>query len=67
MVGSVWRVEAEVGAQVCEGDPLVALEAMKLELGVQAPAAGRVAQVLVRPGEQVGPGSVLVVLDVAGA
>ncbi|MDM8083421.1 urea carboxylase [Cellulomonas cellasea] len=66
MVGSVWRVEVEPGALVSEGDPLVALEAMKLELGVQAPADGRVVQVRVRPGQQVGPGSALVVLDVAG-
>ncbi|GIG38824.1 urea carboxylase [Cellulomonas phragmiteti] len=64
MVGSVWRVQAEVGADVREGDLLVALEAMKLELEVASPSDGRVVQVLVQPGQQVGPGAPLAVLAV---
>ncbi|ADG73622.1 urea carboxylase [Cellulomonas flavigena DSM 20109] len=64
MVASVWRVEAAAGADVRAGDPLVALEAMKLELAVAAPSDGRVVQVLVEPGQQVGPGAPLAVLAV---
>ncbi|WP_273652307.1 urea carboxylase [Cellulomonas fimi] len=64
MVGSVWRVEAASGSQVREGDLLVALEAMKLELGVVAPADGRVLEVLVAPGQQVAPGAPLAILAV---
>ncbi|MFS0699445.1 urea carboxylase [Cellulomonas sp. 179-A 4D5 NHS] len=64
MVGSVWRVEVREGEQVRAGDPLVALEAMKLELAVDAPADGRVRQVLVEPGQHVAPGAPLVVVEV---
>jgi len=64
MVGSVWRVEARAGEQVREGDLLVALEAMKLELGVTAPSDGRVLRVLVAPGELVKPGAALAILEV---
>lgn len=64
MVGSVWRVEALAGADVRAGDLLVALEAMKLELAVPAPADGRVVRVLVEPGQHVGPGAPLAVLAV---
>jgi len=62
MVGSVWRVEAAPGSEVRAGDPVVALEAMKLELGVPSPCDGRVVRVLVEPGQQVGPGAPLAVV-----
>ena len=65
MVGAVWRVAATVGADVRAGDVLVALEAMKLELPVAAPADGRVVRVLVEPGHHVAPGTPLAVLELA--
>ena len=64
MLASVWRIEAAAGAAVRAGDPIVALEAMKLELGVPSPSDGRVVQVLVEPGQQVGPGAPLAVVAV---
>ena len=64
MVASVWRIEATAGADVRAGDPIVALEAMKLELGVASPSDGRVVRVLVEPGQQVGPGAPLAVVAV---
>ena len=64
MVGSVWRIEAQAGEQVREGDLLIALEAMKLELGVAAPADGTVLKVLVEPGQHVAPGAPLAILAV---
>ncbi|MBO3096318.1 urea carboxylase [Cellulomonas dongxiuzhuiae] len=64
VVGTVWRVAAAVGADVRAGDLLVALEAMKLELPVAAPADGRVVRVLVEPGHAVAPGTPLAVLQV---
>ncbi|NUU18931.1 urea carboxylase [Cellulomonas humilata] len=64
MVGSVWRIEAQAGEQVKEGDLIVALEAMKLELGVTAPADGTVLKVLVTPGQHVAPGAPLAILAV---
>jgi urea carboxylase len=58
----VWQVNVEVGDRVSAGQQLVALEAMKMEAPVPAPADGIVAEVLIKPGSQVEAGTVLVVL-----
>jgi acetyl/propionyl-CoA carboxylase alpha subunit len=63
MPGKVVRVEVAVGDSVAAGDPLVVLEAMKMEQVVRAPEAGVVAAVLVAEGAQVDGGQALVVLD----
>ena len=66
MPGLVLRVLAEVGAVVTAGQPLLVLEAMKMEQTVSAPADGVVAELRVKAGEQVSTGQVLAVLDSAG-
>jgi propionyl-CoA carboxylase alpha chain len=63
MPGSVVRVHTGVGAQVEAGDPLVTLEAMKMEHVVVASAAGRVAEIGVTAGRQVARGDVVAVID----
>jgi urea carboxylase len=55
---TVWQTVAEPGAVVAEGDPILSLEAMKMESKVSAPAAGTL-EIYVKPGEQVAPGQVL--------
>jgi propionyl-CoA carboxylase alpha chain len=62
MPGSVVRVLVDVGAVVASGQPLVVLEAMKMEHTVSAPSAGSVSDVRVTPGQQVESGAVLVVV-----
>jgi biotin carboxyl carrier protein len=62
IAANVWQVPAEVGAQVAEGDELVILESMKMEIPVSAPSAGTVTEVRVKPEDQVQEGDVLVVL-----
>jgi propionyl-CoA carboxylase alpha chain len=62
MPGSVVRVLVEAGADVTQGQPLVVLEAMKMEHTVAAPATGTIAEVRVQPGQQVVAGTVLVVV-----
>ena len=66
MPGLVLRILAEVGAVVTAGQPLLVLEAMKMEQTVSAPADGVVAELRVKAGEQVSTGQVLAVLDTAG-
>ena len=63
MPGSVLAVHRSVGAAVEAGDPLVTLEAMKMEHVVTATAAGTVVEIHVRPADQVRRGQVLAVLE----
>jgi propionyl-CoA carboxylase alpha chain len=60
MPGQVLRVAVAPGDRVCPGDPLVILEAMKMEQTVRATMSGVVNAVLVKPGEIVSPGQMLV-------
>jgi len=62
MPGVVVTVSAVVGARVARGDPLLTLEAMKMETAVRAESDGEVAEVLVRPGQPVDVKDLLVVL-----
>ncbi|MEV0735701.1 5-oxoprolinase/urea amidolyase family protein [Streptomyces sp. NPDC050549] len=59
---SVWQLNVEPGDEVTAGQPLLALEAMKMESRVHAPMAGVVAEILARPGDQVEAGTALLVL-----
>jgi propionyl-CoA carboxylase alpha chain len=66
MPGLVLRVLTEVGAVVTAGQPLLVLEAMKMEQTVSAPAPGVVAELRAKAGEQVSTGQVLAVLEAEG-
>ena len=63
MPSSVVRIDGEVGAAVRSGQPLVVLEAMKMEHTVFAPADGVLRSLAVKPGDQVGTGDVLAVVE----
>ena len=63
LVGNVWKIKTEPGAQVAEEDELLILESMKMEIPVTAPRAGRVAEIRVKETDVVKEGQVLVVLE----
>ena len=63
IAGNVWKIETSVGASVEAEDVLLILESMKMEIPVEAPRAGRVAEVRVAEGESIEEGAILVVLD----
>ncbi|GAA2785572.1 acetyl/propionyl/methylcrotonyl-CoA carboxylase subunit alpha [Saccharopolyspora taberi] len=68
MPGTVVRVAARVGEAVAEGQPLVWLEAMKMEHAIAAPAAGVLVELGVEVGQSVEVGAVVAIVDeVAGA
>jgi propionyl-CoA carboxylase alpha chain len=66
MPGVVRRVLAEAGTVMTAGQPLLILEAMKMEQTVTAPADGVLAELRAKAGEQVSAGQVLAVLDTSG-
>ncbi|MBR7650885.1 acetyl/propionyl/methylcrotonyl-CoA carboxylase subunit alpha [Brucella oryzae] len=63
MPGLVRLVSVVEGARVARGDPLVTMEAMKMELSLTAPRDGKVASVTVAAGDQVNEGAMLVELE----
>jgi urea carboxylase len=65
--GSIWKISAEPGTKVEAGAPLVVVESMKMEVTVEAPCAGTVAEVLCREGKPVSAGQAVVILREATA
>ncbi|MDP6376849.1 MAG: acetyl-CoA carboxylase biotin carboxyl carrier protein subunit [Pseudomonadales bacterium] len=63
VTGNVWKVEVEVGAVVAEGDVLIIIESMKMEIPVEAPADGSVAEVFVAVEDAVEEDQVLAVIE----
>ena len=65
VTGTVWKIECPVGHAAGEGDVLMILESMKMEIPMEAPAAGTLKELLVAEGERVTEGQVLAVWDSA--
>jgi acetyl-CoA carboxylase biotin carboxyl carrier protein len=63
ITGTVWKIEVEVGDTVAEGDSVVILESMKMEMPVEAEDPGTVKEIRCEEGQSVSEGDVLVVLD----
>ena len=61
--GKVFKIEANAGATVKAGDPIVILEAMKMEIPVVAPEDGTVAGINVAVGDAVESGDVLATMN----
>jgi biotin carboxyl carrier protein len=62
MVANVWKVLVAAGDQVEDGDTLVILESMKMEIPVLAEGAGKVDQLLVSEGQVVQEGDLIAVI-----
>jgi acetyl-CoA carboxylase biotin carboxyl carrier protein len=63
ITGTVWKIEVAVGDAVTEGDAVVVLESMKMEMPVEAEDPGTVREIRCSEGQSVSEGDVLVVLD----
>jgi acetyl-CoA carboxylase biotin carboxyl carrier protein len=63
ITGTVWKIEVEVGDRVEEGDTVVILESMKMEMPVEAEDPGVVKEIRCAEGQSVSEGDILVVLD----
>jgi acetyl-CoA carboxylase biotin carboxyl carrier protein len=62
ITGSVWKIEKAVGDALAEGDVIMILESMKMEIPVEAPIAGQLAEIRVSEGQSVDEGAVLAVI-----
>jgi acetyl-CoA carboxylase biotin carboxyl carrier protein len=63
ITGTVWKIECQVGEDVDEGDTVVILESMKMEMPVEAEDPGTVKEILCEEGQAVNEGDTLVVLE----
>ena len=63
MVANVWKVLVKEGDEVSEGDTLVILESMKMEIPVEATADGTISEVSVVEGGVVQEGDTIAVID----
>ena len=62
VAGSVWRVEVKLGDAVEVGHVLMILESMKMEIPVESPVTGRVAEISVVLEQPVSEGQLLAVV-----
>ena len=63
MVANVWKVVRSAGDQVAEGDTLVILESMKMEIPVVAESGGVLASLEVSEGDVVQEGDLIAVIE----
>src|SRR5690606_27194093 len=60
MPGLILNIHVEVGQEVQENDPLLILEAMKMENSFNSPRAGKIKSILVEKGQAVDKGQLLI-------
>jgi acetyl-CoA carboxylase biotin carboxyl carrier protein len=63
ITGTVWKIEVAVGDTIEEGDTIVILESMKMEMPVEAEDSGVVKEILCEEGQAVNEGDTLVILE----
>jgi acetyl-CoA carboxylase biotin carboxyl carrier protein len=63
ITGNIWKVEVAVGDSVKEGDTVVILESMKMEIPVESEDDGTVKEIRCEEGQAVSEGDVLIVLE----
>ena len=63
VAGRICALPAEVGASVADGDDIALVEAMKMEIPVASPAAGKLKTILVKIDDVVAEGQAIAVLE----
>lgn len=62
VTGRVWTIASQIGDRISEGDALLVLESMKMEIPLLAPSDGIVVRLLVGEGQEVVEGQTLAIL-----
>ncbi len=63
ITGTIWKIEVAVGDDISDGDTVVILESMKMEMPVESEDDGKVSEIRCEEGQSVQEGDVLVVLE----
>lgn len=63
ITGKVWKIEAKAGDKLEEGDTVMILEAMKMEIPVEMPSAGTIKEILVGEGDSVAEGAAVASIE----
>jgi acetyl-CoA carboxylase biotin carboxyl carrier protein len=63
ITGTVWKVEVKEGGKVSEGDTVIILESMKMEMPVEAPCDGTITEIKIKEGQAVNEDQVLAVIQ----
>jgi acetyl-CoA carboxylase biotin carboxyl carrier protein len=63
VTGTVWKLERQNGDILAKGETILIIESMKMEIPIDAPAAGTLRELLVAEGESVSEGQVLAVVS----
>ncbi|RII01039.1 acetyl-CoA carboxylase biotin carboxyl carrier protein subunit [candidate division NPL-UPA2 bacterium Unc8] len=64
IAGTVCKIIAHCdGADICEGDTIVILESMKMEIPIEAPKSGKITEIRVTEGMSVSEGDVVAVME----
>jgi acetyl-CoA carboxylase biotin carboxyl carrier protein len=63
ITGSVWKIVVEVGAIMNEGETIVILESMKMEIRVKSPHNGKVVEIRVKEGDSILEDDVIAVIE----
>jgi len=62
ITGTVWKIEVQSGQTVSEGETVVIIESMKMEMPVEAPVSGTVESIAAAEGQAVEEGAVLLTI-----
>jgi urea carboxylase len=63
VAGNLWQIKVKAGDAVKEGDVLVIVESMKMEIAVTAPYSGKIAQLICQEASAVGAGQALLLME----
>ncbi|MCL2013300.1 MAG: acetyl-CoA carboxylase biotin carboxyl carrier protein subunit [Cystobacterineae bacterium] len=62
ITGTVWKIQCSIGQHIAEGEVLIVLESMKMEMPLESPVAGIIESIHCAESQPVNEGDVLVVL-----
>ena len=63
VTGRVWKIATESGTEISEGDTLLILESMKMEIPVESPCDGKVLEILLDEGDSVSEDQVVAIVE----